>query len=393
MSRPRKWRRVCCLPESDHFGPLGMAPNAENFVHMSVDEYETIRLIDLENMTQEECASRMNIARTTVQGIYNDARKKLAQSLVNGKVLWIEGGEYELCDGQKKPCGQGGCHRRGCLGSDDLQIRVLVENKSENKDLKSEHGLSLYIETKKHKVLFDTGASALFAENAEKMGIDLASVDLAVLSHGHYDHGGGLAVFLEKNKNAKVYLQAEAFGEHYANSISGEKKYIGLDQGLLPNERFVFTKETFVIDEELELFSGAEGELFCPSGNAQLFVRNKGVFEPDRFFHEQNLMIRESGKTVLVAGCAHNGIVNILEAYRKKYKNYPDFVIGGFHLYDRSFNKNEDPETVDAIGKYLLETGAMFYTCHCTGTESYNRLKSVMGDKIDYLSTGSQKIL
>lgn len=82
---------------------------------MSVDEYETIRLIDLEGFTQEECSNQMNIARTTVQGIYNDARKKLAESLVKGKVLRIEGGEYTLCDGLEEACGCGGCrrHRHG----------------------------------------------------------------------------------------------------------------------------------------------------------------------------------------------------------------------------------------------------------------------------------------
>jgi len=111
MPRPRKWRKVCCLPESDRFGPLNAPVSQELFVTMTVDEYETIRLIDLQGFTQEECAKQMNIARTTVQGIYNDARKKLAESLVNGKVLKIEGGDYKLCDGLEKSCGCGGCRR------------------------------------------------------------------------------------------------------------------------------------------------------------------------------------------------------------------------------------------------------------------------------------------
>lgn len=111
MPRPRKWRKVCCLPESDRFGPLNALTNQEQFVIMTVDEYETIRLIDLQGFTQEECAKQMNIARTTVQGIYNDARKKLAESLVNGKILRIEGGDYKLCDGLEKSCSCGGCRR------------------------------------------------------------------------------------------------------------------------------------------------------------------------------------------------------------------------------------------------------------------------------------------
>ncbi len=114
MPRPRKWRKVCCLPDNNCFGPLDSPADAVNAVNMTIDEYETIRLIDLERFTQEECASQMSIARTTVQGIYNEARRKLAESLVNGKVLRIDGGEYQLCDGSSKSCDEGGCQRRRC---------------------------------------------------------------------------------------------------------------------------------------------------------------------------------------------------------------------------------------------------------------------------------------
>ncbi len=115
MARPRKWRKVCCMPGSNRFGPLNAPLNHEHFVVMSVEEYETIRLIDMEGFTQEQCAERMNIARTTVQRIYNDARRKLADSLVNGKVLRIEGGDYQICEGLEETCDCGGCqrHRHG----------------------------------------------------------------------------------------------------------------------------------------------------------------------------------------------------------------------------------------------------------------------------------------
>ncbi len=118
MPRPRKWRKVCCLPGSNCFGPLNV-PAQESFIIMSVDEYETIRLIDLQGFTQEQCAEQMSIARTTVQHIYSDARKKLADSLVNGKVLRIEGGDFQLCDGQEEACGCGGCSRHR-LGQSDI---------------------------------------------------------------------------------------------------------------------------------------------------------------------------------------------------------------------------------------------------------------------------------
>ena len=112
MARPIKWRKVCCLPERNRFGPLDFNEGENGYITMTVDEYETIRLIDLEGLTQEECADQMNVARTTVQGIYTTARKKLSESLVNGKALIIEGGEYKLCDGLGNGCGRG-CRHRG----------------------------------------------------------------------------------------------------------------------------------------------------------------------------------------------------------------------------------------------------------------------------------------
>lgn len=114
MARPRKWRKVCCLPESNTFGPLDSKNPDSKQIIMTVDEYETIRLIDLEGMMQEECAIRMNVARTTVQRIYNDARKKIAESLVNGNVLRIEGGDYMFYDENEKRHGCGRCRRYIC---------------------------------------------------------------------------------------------------------------------------------------------------------------------------------------------------------------------------------------------------------------------------------------
>ncbi len=115
MSRPRKCRKVCCLPQSNHFGPLNGGNHQMNVVMMTVDEYETIRLIDLQNFTQEECAEQMHIARTSAQRIYNEARKKLADVLVNGKILRIEGGDYQLCDGLENTCRCGGCRRHRAM--------------------------------------------------------------------------------------------------------------------------------------------------------------------------------------------------------------------------------------------------------------------------------------
>ncbi len=110
MARPVKLRKVCSLPEDNKFGPFGSSSDHKELINMEVDEYEVIRLIDLEGFSQEECARQMDVSRPTVQRIYTEARKKLAESLVNGKVLIIEGGKYSLCDG----LGNGNGCGRGC---------------------------------------------------------------------------------------------------------------------------------------------------------------------------------------------------------------------------------------------------------------------------------------
>lgn len=106
MARPRKCRKVCSLPQSSQFGPLDTKQGQEDSITMTVDEYETIRLIDLEGLSQEECARQMKVARSTVQGIYRQARFNLAQALVRGKNLLIEGGDYRLCDDGGPACGK-----------------------------------------------------------------------------------------------------------------------------------------------------------------------------------------------------------------------------------------------------------------------------------------------
>lgn len=269
-------------------------------------------------------------------------------------------------------------------------IKTLVDNISTSDKLGNEHGLSLYIETKHHKLLFDTGASGLFAENAKKMNIDLSKVDIAVISHGHYDHGGGLAAFLRLNSHSKVYIKKNAFGDYYSDRHNSEKKYIGIDKGLFSNDRFVFVEGQMVIDEEIEIYSDVKGAWPMPSGNKDLLMKDRNLFKPDDFSHEQNLIIKENGITVLVAGCAHNGIINILEHFHAKKNGHPSHVIGGFHLYNRSADQYEDPCVIAEIGSYLLNTGAMFYTCHCTGLKAFEQLKLIMGDYINYMSTGSQ---
>ena len=137
-----------------------------------------------------------------------------------------------------------------------MKITTLLENKTTCDALRCEHGLSLYIETAKHKILFDSGASDAFWENAKALGIDLAQVDIAFLSHAHNDHCGGLLTFLRGNRTAKVYLQKEAFGDYYVVTPT-KCAFIGLDPALHEYaDRFVMAEGVTKIDEELTLFSG-----------------------------------------------------------------------------------------------------------------------------------------
>lgn len=113
VPRPRKNKKVCCLPFSNLYGPKGIKSEGDIIV-MTVEEYESIRLIDLEGLTQEECAERMQVARATVQSIYKDAKYKLAESLVNGNTLKIEGGDYKLYNEDERTSGCSRCRRSRC---------------------------------------------------------------------------------------------------------------------------------------------------------------------------------------------------------------------------------------------------------------------------------------
>lgn len=273
-----------------------------------------------------------------------------------------------------------------------MLIKTLVENTAISKDFGSEHGLSLYIETKKHKILFDVGAGGLFLQNAKKLNVNIADVDFLIISHGHYDHGGGLKTFLTENTKAEVFLHRLAFEKYYAVRSDKPLDFIGLDENLKQNKQIIFTSDRFFISSGLQVFSNIRLREPCPKSNSGLLTEHKGQTVEDTFAHEQNLVVEEDGKTLLVTGCAHNGIINILEHFHTLKGQMPDYVIGGFHLSSRS-GGNEDFDTIDRIGKRLRDTKAKFYTCHCTGIEAYERLKSAMGDNIVYLSAGGKIII
>lgn len=258
-----------------------------------------------------------------------------------------------------------------------MKIITLAENISSLKGIGAEHGLSLYIETDKHNILFDMGQTELFYHNAQKLGVDLKNVDFAVLSHGHYDHGGGLSLFLEINKTAKVYMHKSAFEPHY----NGTEKYIGLDKQLISSDRIIFTDNTYKIVDGIELYACNDKERHFDHSSHGLNTFIGDRFVQDNFIHEQYLLIEENGKRVLFSGCSHKGILNIAEWFA------PDVLVGGFH-----FSKTPLDEKLSASAKALNEYDTYYYTCHCTGKEQYDHMSRYI-KRLSYLSCGQSIII
>ena len=215
------------------------------------------------------------------------------------------------------------------------------------------------------------GQDDTFARNAQILGIDLSQVDLAILSHGHYDHGGGLAEFLKINTTAPVYLHENAFGAYY----NGTEKYIGLDVSLQPHPRLRFVKDITELSQGMQLVDCNDlGWEFASWG---LTCKTAEGFQSDPFLHEHYLRIWEGEKAYLISGCSHKGIVNIASYFN------PDVLVGGFHL-----NKQENEETLAEIADLLLQGKTNYYTGHCTGSKQYDYLKHILADRLQNLSTG-----
>jgi len=263
-----------------------------------------------------------------------------------------------------------------------LRIKVLLENTQARPDVQTEHGLSLYIETERHKLLFDMGQTDSFAVNARLLGVELGDVDIAVLSHGHYDHGGGISRFMELNHSAPIYLSRYAFESHY----SGTERYIGLDTALAGNSRFITVPDHLQIDDGLELFSCNRLPRLYLTDSAGLTVRCGSKFVPDDFRHEQYLLIHDGEHRVLISGCSHKGILNITKWF------HPDVLVGGFHFMKLDLD-GDGKKAITCAAKELNSYPTSFYTCHCTGVEQYNYMKKLMGEKLQYLACGQEIVL
>lgn len=260
-----------------------------------------------------------------------------------------------------------------------LKITSLVDNISSSL-CGSEHGLSLYIELNCGiRVLFDMGQGSLFAENASILGIDLSSVDVAVISHGHYDHGGGLGTFLNLNSKAGIYIGESSFCPHFSVKEYGLKD-IGIDKPSC--DRINCCGQIEYLPYGITLFGSTSGDFPEPDGNRLLLGRDG---RPDDFCHERNMIIREDGNVVLFGGCGHRGIVNIINDAQKLFDGSVNYVLSGMHLCGGM----KDDDYPEKLARALLSFDSIqYYTMHCTGEDGFLRLKGTMHDRISYLACG-----
>ena len=268
-----------------------------------------------------------------------------------------------------------------------MRIRMLIENEKldNHPELEKEHGLSMLLSTNGENILFDTGATGKFIDNADKMGINIEDIDTLVISHGHYDHGGGLSRFLERNKKARVIMHSKAREKHYIKVLF--KKFdASIPETVFNNysNRITFIDETTEISRGVFIITDAVKIDPWVKFNKRMLIKKEGKFVADDLKHEITLAVENDKKLVIVTGCSHNGVINMIKSVESKLPGMPiQSVIGGFHII------GESEQTVRELGRQLSGFNIeKTYTCHCTGKKSYKVLKDELKERIDYLCTG-----
>jgi len=279
-----------------------------------------------------------------------------------------------------------------------MRVTSLIENSrlETADDLTAEFGLSMLVEHGGSTVLFDMGSSSIFADNAARLAVDVSAVDAAVVSHQHFDHGGGLARFLEVNTRAKVYLREAPLADRRFRAFAVLDRPIGLDLDLVERhrDRIEFVSDTAEIAPGVFLLTAIGSAHQRPRGNRRLFVRQDAGFASDPFDHELLMVVREDDGMAVFTGCSHSGVLNLIDAAIEGFPETPiKAVFGGFHLiglpfYDSMAASRRD---VEALGREILErvSGPVF-TGHCTGKKAFPILEGVMGDRLKTFPTGAR---
>lgn len=266
----------------------------------------------------------------------------------------------------------------------DLKATVLIDNIGKD-ELCGEWGLAIYIEYRGHKILLDTGTTGVFADNAEKMGIDLSAVEYGVLSHAHYDHADGLDRFFELNQQARFYFR-KGSGEN-CYDVRGEKeKYIGIKPGTMEKhaDRLAYADGDYELLPGVTLIPHKTENLSEIGRKAHMFIWTEDGYKPDDFSHEQSLVFDTEKGLVIFNSCSHGGADNIINEIKATYPGKKIYAImGGFHLFLSS------TEDVYRLAEGILDTGiTKVITGHCTGDKAFLELKEKLGDRLDQMYTG-----
>ena len=272
----------------------------------------------------------------------------------------------------------------------DLSITTLSENTAGIDGCLGEWGLSFLVESDEARILFDTGQSISTVHNAELMGVDLSQVDKIVLSHGHFDHTGGLKqVLSQMGKEIEVIAHPDIWQAKYAISDSGESRYIGIpfSRGELEDlgAKFHLTAEPVAISESImtsgEVPMVTDYEDIEPS----LVVKENGNFRPDVFRDDQALFIKTPAGLVVVLGCAHRGIINTLyHAQKLSGVKGIDTVVGGCHLVNASEERLW--QTIAALKQLGVKRLGV---CHCTGLAASAIMAPEFGEGFFFNNVGT----
>lgn len=260
-----------------------------------------------------------------------------------------------------------------------MKLTVLSDNRTNDRMLQTEHGLSILLQTERHKILLDTGASDVFICNAERLGIDLSDIDYVFISHGHSDHSGGLRYFLEHNRQAMVIVSPDAMSGQFF-SKRGLPHSITTDWPENERDRLITIERTCEIADGLFIIAHIPQVHPMPKGNQNLYIKDSdNQYIPDDFRHE--LALYTDG--LLFTGCAHSGLENILSACPWPVHT----VVGGFHLLDGY----ESEEELRALAQRLKTNypATQFYTSHCTGDGVFAVIKYVMGEQLQAFCLGT----